>query len=181
MIGFQPYETFQLLIETGGIDRANTLLVAACDAYSRRPKPMPTERRQFEALAQRLFPTASQTARARAAAKLARSPHLSPILENLVVENIGDELASFLENNEELKAQLIKKYNLSISILWAQYKAEPYDTNEVSVSDSELKHFLVLKEGEGEIGWLRINTNNILIVVDPDSLDGFRLVIIDPE
>ena len=25
MLGFQPYETFQLLIETGGIDRTNTL------------------------------------------------------------------------------------------------------------------------------------------------------------
>lgn len=107
MIGFQPYETFQLLIESGGIDRANTLLVAACDAYSRRPKPMPTERMQFEALAQRLFPTASVAARARAAAKLARSPHLSPILEALVVENIGDELASFLENNESVSEELL--------------------------------------------------------------------------
>ena len=33
MIGFQPYETFQLLIETGGVDRTNTLLCAACDAH----------------------------------------------------------------------------------------------------------------------------------------------------
>ena len=29
MLGFQPYETFQLLIETGGVDRTNTLLIAA--------------------------------------------------------------------------------------------------------------------------------------------------------
>ena len=36
MIGFQPYETFQLLIETGGVDRTNTLLCAACDAYAIR-------------------------------------------------------------------------------------------------------------------------------------------------
>ena len=35
MLGFQPYETFQLLIETGGVDRTNTLLIAACDAYVR--------------------------------------------------------------------------------------------------------------------------------------------------
>ena len=27
MLGFQPFETFQLLIETGGIDRTNTLLI----------------------------------------------------------------------------------------------------------------------------------------------------------
>ncbi|MFT6658690.1 DUF2336 domain-containing protein [Maritalea sp.] len=107
MIGFQPYETFQLLIETGGIDRANTLLVAACDAYSRRPKPMPTERMQFEALAQRLFPTAAPSARALAAAKLARSPYLSPILEKLVIEHIGDELASFLENNDSVSEELL--------------------------------------------------------------------------
>ena len=39
MLGFQPYETFQLLIETGSTDRINTLLVAACDAYARRSAP----------------------------------------------------------------------------------------------------------------------------------------------
>jgi hypothetical protein len=49
MLGFQPYETFQLLIETGGIDRTNTLLVAACDAYARRGKPTPPEVEQFTA------------------------------------------------------------------------------------------------------------------------------------
>ena len=31
MLGFQPYETFQLLIETGGVDRTNTLLIAIND------------------------------------------------------------------------------------------------------------------------------------------------------
>jgi len=107
MIGFQPYETFQLLIETGGIDRANTLLIAACDAYSRRPKPMATERMQFEALAQRLFPTAAPTAQARAAGILARSEYLSPILEQLVVENIGDELGIFLEHNDSVSEDLL--------------------------------------------------------------------------
>ena len=39
MLGFQPYETFQALVETGGQDRTNTLLVAACDAFARRGRP----------------------------------------------------------------------------------------------------------------------------------------------
>ncbi|RYE87148.1 MAG: hypothetical protein EOP19_05030, partial [Hyphomicrobiales bacterium] len=84
MIGFQPYETFQLLIETGGIDRTNTLLVAACDAFSRRGTPTHAEMEQFAALAQRLFPTAAPSARAKAAATLGRSDFLSPELEELV-------------------------------------------------------------------------------------------------
>ena len=66
MIGFQPYETFQLLIETGGVDRTNTLLCAACDAFARRGKPTSAEMEQFAALAQRLFPAASPSARAKA-------------------------------------------------------------------------------------------------------------------
>lgn len=96
MIGFQPYETFQLLIETGGVDRANTLLVAACDAFSRRKMPPPAEVEQFEALANRLFPTAAPSARAKAAATLGRSSYLSPALELLVIENIGEDLPDFL-------------------------------------------------------------------------------------
>src|SRR5690606_7046601 len=96
MIGFQPYETFQLLIETGGFDRTNTLLVAACDAYARRGKPTPAEMEQFEALAQRLFPTAAPSARAKAAATLGRSESLSPQLEELVTANLGDDLPDFL-------------------------------------------------------------------------------------
>ena len=32
MLGFQPYETFQLLIETGGIDRTNTLLIVEANS-----------------------------------------------------------------------------------------------------------------------------------------------------
>lgn len=107
MIGFQPYETFQLLIETGGIDRANTLLIAACDAFARRPKPLVTERMQFETLAQRLFPAASPAARARAALKLASSPHLSTVLEQLVVENIGDKLGEFLSTAESISEELL--------------------------------------------------------------------------
>ncbi|HEV7276123.1 MAG TPA: DUF2336 domain-containing protein [Devosiaceae bacterium] len=96
MIGFQPYETFQLLIETGGIDRTNTLLVAACDAYARRGRPTPAEIEQFEALAQRLFPTAAPSARAKAAATLGRSESLSPQLEELVTAHLGDDLPDFL-------------------------------------------------------------------------------------
>lgn len=96
MIGFQPYETFQLLIETGGIDRTNTLLIAACDAYARRGKPTHAEMEQFAALAQRLFPTAAPSARAKAAATLGRSESLSPELETLVITHLGDDLADFL-------------------------------------------------------------------------------------
>jgi hypothetical protein len=96
MIGFQPYETFQLLIETGGIERTNTLLVAACDAYARRGKPTPAEMEQFAALAQRLFPTAAPSARAKAASTLGRSECLSPQLEELVTAHLGDDLADFL-------------------------------------------------------------------------------------
>ncbi|WP_323016151.1 hypothetical protein, partial [Devosia sp.] len=81
MLGFQPYETFQLLIETGGVDRTNTLLIAACDAYARRGKPTAPEMEQFETLAARLFPTASPQARAKGAAILGRAEMLSPALE----------------------------------------------------------------------------------------------------
>ncbi|KFC71402.1 hypothetical protein FF80_00596 [Devosia sp. LC5] len=105
MLGFQPYETFQLLIETGGIDRTNTLLIAACDAYTRRGKPTPPEMEQFEALAGRLFPTAAPQARAKGAAILGRAEMLSPMLERLVVENIGEDLNSFLQSATALSDQ----------------------------------------------------------------------------
>ena len=96
MIGFQPYETFQLLVETGGIDRTNTLLCAACDAYARRSRPSEPEIEQFVALAQRLFPTAAPAARAKAAATLGRAEHLSAELEDLVISHLGEDLADFL-------------------------------------------------------------------------------------
>src|SRR6187455_2041089 len=96
MLGFQPYETFQLLVETGGIDRTNTLLIAACDAFSRRGKPTVPETEQFEALARRLFPAATPLARAKAAATLGRSEDLSPLLEELVIDNIGEDLGDYL-------------------------------------------------------------------------------------
>jgi hypothetical protein len=96
MLGFQPYETFQLLVEAGGVDRTNTLLVAACDAFARRGKPTRPEFEQFETLAKRLFPAATPPARAKAAATLGRSENLSPALETLVMENIGPDLADYL-------------------------------------------------------------------------------------
>lgn len=96
MIGFQPYETFQLLIETGGVDRTNTLLCAACDAFARRGRPTSAEMEQFAALAQRLFPSAAPAARAKAAATLGRSENLSPELEELVVRHLGNDLADYL-------------------------------------------------------------------------------------
>ncbi len=109
MIGFQPYETFQLLVETGGIDRTNTLLVAACDAFARRGKPTPPEIEQFAALATRLFPTAAPSARAKAAATLGRAETLSPDLEDLVIANIGEDLSDFLVTAQRLsEATLLK-------------------------------------------------------------------------
>lgn len=102
MLGFQPYETFQLLIETGGIDRTNTLLIAACDAYARRGRATHQETSQFVALASRLFPTAAPSARAKAAATLGRAESLSSELEELVVANIGEDLADFLTNARQL-------------------------------------------------------------------------------
>jgi hypothetical protein len=102
MLGFQPYETFQLLIETGGIDRTNTLLIAACDAYARRGRATQQETDQFYALAARLFPAAAPSARAKAAGALGRSESLSSELEELVVTNIGDDLADFLVSASKL-------------------------------------------------------------------------------
>lgn len=109
MIGFQPYETFQLLIETGGIDRTNTLLCAACDAYARRGKPTHAEAEQFVALAQRLFPTAAPSARAKAAATLGRAEELSPELEDLVISHLGEDLADFLVSAPRLSEATMLK------------------------------------------------------------------------
>ena len=105
MLGFQPYETFQLLIESGGTDRTNTLLVAACDAFARRGQATPAELDQFEALAKRLFPAAEPQARTKAAATLGRGESLSPLLEALVVENIGDDLPEWLGSVASLSQQ----------------------------------------------------------------------------
>ncbi|MGV3650046.1 MAG: DUF2336 domain-containing protein [Devosia sp.] len=96
MAGFQPYDTFQQMIETGGLDRTNTLLVAACDAFARRSKPTAAETEQFLALVDRLFAAGSPAARSKAAATLGRSDSLSPELEALVVANIGSDLPDFL-------------------------------------------------------------------------------------
>lgn len=109
MIGFQPYETFQLLVETGGIDRANTLLVAACDAYARRRKPPRPEVEQFEALAKRLFQTAEPLARRKAAEALSRAEALSPTLQKLTVENLGDQLPGFLATSTVLSDETLNE------------------------------------------------------------------------
>ncbi|ODT79680.1 MAG: hypothetical protein ABS76_19070 [Pelagibacterium sp. SCN 64-44] len=116
MLGFQPYETFQLLIETGGVDRTNTLLIAACDAYARRGKPTAPEMEQFETLAARLFPTASPQARAKGAAILGRAEMLSPALEELVVTHIGEDLNTFLAEAATLSdatmLEIIARYDI---------------------------------------------------------------------
>ena len=116
MLGFQPYETFQLLIETGGVDRTNTLLIAACDAYARRGRPTPPEMEQFEALAGRLFPIAGSQAKAKGAAILGRAEMLSPALEQLVIDNIGEDLISFLAGANELSEptmlEIIARYDV---------------------------------------------------------------------
>jgi hypothetical protein len=109
MLGFQPYETFQLLIETGGIDRTNTLLIAACDAYARRGRATPQETEQFFSLASRLFPAAAPSARARAAAALGRAESLTPEIEELIVANIGDDLADFLVSAPRLSEATMLK------------------------------------------------------------------------
>lgn len=118
MIGFQPYETFQLLIETGGVERANTLLIAACDAYARRSRPLAAEAEQFEALAKRLFPTAAPTARAKASGILASAQHLTPSLEILVYENLGTGLIAHLERapalSDDVLLRLIDKGDINV-------------------------------------------------------------------
>lgn len=117
MLGFQPYETFQLLIETGGVDRTNTLLIAACDAYARRGRPTAPELEQFEALASRLFPIAGAQARTKGAAILGRAEMLSTTLESLVVSNIGEDLISFIDSAAELSEptllDIIDRYDVA--------------------------------------------------------------------
>src|SRR5690606_6293854 len=121
MLGFQPYETFQLLIETGGVDRTNTLLIAACDAYARRGKPTAPELEQFEALATRLFQIADPQARAKGSAVLGRAELLSPTLEKLVVDNIGDDLLTFLQTAKHLSEatmlELIARYDVQAAAI----------------------------------------------------------------
>jgi hypothetical protein len=105
----QPYETFQMLLETGGADRVNSLLVAACDAYARGGRPTSSEIAQFEALASQLFLSAGAQAKAKAASILGRAPALSPSLEQLVMANIGDDLHSFLQHASDLtEATMLK-------------------------------------------------------------------------
>ena len=131
MLGFQPYETFQLLIETGGIDRTNTLLIAACDAYARRGRATQQETEQFFALAARLFPAAAPSARAKAAAALGRSESLSPELEELIVTNIGDDLAEFLIGAPKLSEGTMLKVVSSSDVASASAIARRSDLTNV--------------------------------------------------
>ncbi len=108
MIGFQPYETFQRLAETGGIDRINTLLKASCDAFSKRKKPDPSEIKQFEVLATRLFQIASPEVRKQAALILKQSENLTSILEALIIENIGENLNDYLLSTQNLSEKSLK-------------------------------------------------------------------------
>lgn len=107
MIGFQPYETFQLLVETGGVDRANTLLIAACDAFAHRRRPPQSEIDQFEALATRLFGTAAPQALKKAADALAKAEVLSPVLQRLVIDHLGDGLLGFLSTAQTLSDDIL--------------------------------------------------------------------------
>ncbi|WP_164730668.1 DUF2336 domain-containing protein [Pelagibacterium montanilacus] len=113
-----------MLIESGGVERANTLLVAACDAYASRPRPLAAESEQFEALARRLFPTAAPSARARAATILASAPGLTPALEILVFENLGDGLVNRIRQadaiSENVLLRLVAKGDTAISAAVAE-------------------------------------------------------------
>jgi hypothetical protein len=128
MLGFQPYETFQLLIDGGGVDRTNTLLIAACDAYVRRGKPTHPEIEQFETLALRLFPAAGPLARAKAAAILVRADLLSPALEGLIAEHIGDDLERWINTaaslSEKTMLDLIARQDSDIAAALAR-RADP--------------------------------------------------------
>ncbi len=118
MIGFQPYETFQLLVETGGEDRANTLLIAACDAFAHRRRPPQSEVEQFEALATRLFRTTAPAARKKAAAALSKADTLSPTMQKLIVEHLGEDLPDYLSSatniDEETLIALIEEGDTGI-------------------------------------------------------------------
>jgi len=124
MLGFQPYETFQLLIETGGVDRTNTLLIAACDAYARRGRATRPEMEQFEALASRLFPIAGVAARAKGAAILGRAELLSPTLEALVMDHVGEDMPSYLEHAQQISDQtifgIVERYDVAAAAVIAK-------------------------------------------------------------
>ncbi len=109
MIGFQPYETFQLLSETGDTKRASNLLIAACDAFTRKAKPLQSEIEQFETLASRLFETAQTSATHKAAAILGRSQHLTYLLEQLVIKNIGQDINDYLLSANSISEQSLNQ------------------------------------------------------------------------
>ncbi len=119
MIGFQPFETFQHLAASDDIERANSLLIASCNAFLHRKDPDMDEIEQFEVLAKRLFNIACARTRKNAATILKHSQNLTPLLEKLVIDNIGEDLDDFLIMSEHLSEQslssLIAKKNIEIS------------------------------------------------------------------
>ncbi len=124
MIGFQPFETFQLLGETDNVERANTLLLASCDAFVWLKKPDKEEIEQFETLATRLFQTASPDIRERAANILIGADNLTPKIESLIIDNIGQNLEKFLlsapQLSPEILGKLIDRKNIEINALIAK-------------------------------------------------------------
>ena len=124
MIGFQPFETFQLLAQSSDGDRANTLLIASCDAFARRKKPDMGEIEQFEVLASRLFQIASVSTRNKAALLLKSAQNLTPNLEKIIIENVGADLPDYLASNPHISEQslqkLINEKNIDINAIIAQ-------------------------------------------------------------
>lgn len=191
MIGFQPYETFQLLIETGGIERANTLLVAACDAFARRPAALPSEIAQFEALASRLFPAAAPTARATAAAILASAPHLSPSLELIVIENMGNGLLEHIETashlSQDVALRLLEQSNADIAAAIARRRdlAHPVMVRLFSINSRKVYRALAANPAVPPRGaWLNALTRSAHMDNDVAAIlarrDDFDAALLSP-
>ena len=77
--------------------------------FAHRRKPPQSEIDQFEALASRLFHTATPEACRKAAESLAKSDTLSPVLEELVMEHLGDALPDFLSASPTLTDDTLSK------------------------------------------------------------------------
>ncbi len=119
MIGFRPFETFQLLAETDDIERANTLLKASCDAFVMRKKPDSDEIKQFEILASRLFQIATPNVRQQCAHILKNSENITPKIEELIITNIGEDILDYLATAPHISQStiksLIEKKNIGIN------------------------------------------------------------------
>ncbi len=95
MLGFQPYEPSAA--DRNRRDRPHQYAVhRACDAYARRGRATLQESEQFFALAARLFPSPPLPPAPRPPARSAAPKACRPELEELIVANIGEDLADFL-------------------------------------------------------------------------------------